>query len=53
LVGSTFKKTQHTYRTFDDVDKLCVFLLEEKPENQIILIKGSRGIQLEKIITLL
>ena len=53
LVGNTFKKTKHAYLTFEDVDELYAFLSEEKPENQTILIKGSRGIQLEKIISIL
>ncbi len=53
LVGNTFKKTKHAYLTFEDVDELYAFLSAEKPENQTILIKGSRGIQLEKIISIL
>jgi UDP-N-acetylmuramoyl-tripeptide--D-alanyl-D-alanine ligase len=53
LVGDTFKKTKQAYLTFEDVDELYAFLSEEKPENQTILIKGSRGIQLEKIISIL
>jgi UDP-N-acetylmuramoyl-tripeptide--D-alanyl-D-alanine ligase len=53
LVGNTFKKTKQAYLTFEDVDELYAFLSAEKPENKTILIKGSRGIQLEKIISIL
>ncbi len=53
LVGEKFADTQHLYQSFINVDELCQYLLEHKPENYCILIKGSRGIQLEKTLSLL
>lgn len=50
LVGNMFKQTKHSYKTFDNADQLLTFLSENSLENQTILIKGSRAIQLEKII---
>lgn len=53
LVGCEFKNTKHSFRVFEKAENLSALLKEQCPENYTILIKGSRGIQLEKIISLL
>jgi UDP-N-acetylmuramoyl-tripeptide--D-alanyl-D-alanine ligase len=53
LVGKEFHKTVHAFRNFADVSELSDYLTSKNIVNQYILIKGSRGIQLEKIIPLL
>lgn len=53
LVGKEFHKTVHAFRNFADVSELSDYLATRNIVNQYILIKGSRGIQLEKIIPLL
>lgn len=51
LVGKEFKNTFNSYKIFDEVTELIAFL-EENPINEnYILIKGSRGIKLEKVLT--
>ncbi len=53
LVGENFAQTQHIYQSFKDSNELFEFLSTNKPQGYTILIKGSRAIQLEKIISLL
>ena len=53
LVGPKFKKAYHNYRSFDDVSKLISFLQENPIKGHYILIKGSRGIKLEKVVPIL
>lgn len=55
LVGDMFRKVSGNsgIRTFPDVDKLKDFLKSEPINGRTILIKGSRGIGLEKIYDLL
>ncbi|HKJ42298.1 MAG TPA: UDP-N-acetylmuramoyl-tripeptide--D-alanyl-D-alanine ligase [Sunxiuqinia sp.] len=53
LVGTEFAKTTAgaKIKKFNHVELLSDYLYQQKPmENQVILIKGSRGIQLEKIL---
>jgi len=53
LVGSCFAKTNtdKNIRKFSSSDLLAEYLKQSKhPEDQLILIKGSRGIKLEKIL---
>jgi len=52
LVGPEFKSvaTGFDYRNFQDVNALCDDLQKKKIKNGNILIKGSRGIQLEKVL---
>jgi UDP-N-acetylmuramoyl-tripeptide--D-alanyl-D-alanine ligase len=53
FVGKLFKKIktkQHQFKNFEDLEKY----LNKKPlKNQHILIKGSRGMQLERCLTLI
>ena len=55
LVGPIFQKVclKCGYKSFHDVNKLIDFLKKEPLEGNLILIKGSRGIGLEKIYDLL
>lgn len=50
LVGSEFMKTTSAYPKFETVTHLQQQLQQEPLKDHLILIKGSRGIQLEKII---
>lgn len=55
LAGTMFKKVSSgfRFRTFADVEKLREYLKTESPQGYHILIKGSRGMALEKIYDLL
>jgi UDP-N-acetylmuramoyl-tripeptide--D-alanyl-D-alanine ligase len=55
LVGPLFHKisSKSGFRKFDNVDNLMKFLKDEPLKGKTILIKGSRGIRLEKIYGLL
>nr|WP_319270387.1 UDP-N-acetylmuramoyl-tripeptide--D-alanyl-D-alanine ligase [uncultured Draconibacterium sp.] len=54
LVGKQFSKanTRAGIESFINVGELCAFLKSEPIKNGNILIKGSRGIQLEKVLDL-
>ncbi len=53
VVGSIFSEVAEKYscQSFENVDQLCIYLQQNKIDSGNILIKGSRGIQLEKILT--
>lgn len=53
LVGKAFQNCNSDFVSFETVEDLIIWLKENMIENQTILIKGSRGIRLEKIISLL
>ncbi|MDD2303966.1 MAG: UDP-N-acetylmuramoyl-tripeptide--D-alanyl-D-alanine ligase [Prolixibacteraceae bacterium] len=55
LVGPQFKNTidRTQKKKFDQVELLSNYLKTQPIENKLILIKGSRGIHLEKILELL
>lgn len=53
LTGTEFAQTTHSYKSFQNIDELYAHLERYPVKDQTILIKGSRGIQLEKIISLL
>ncbi len=50
LVGQIFNQLQSRFESFKTVDKLIDHLVKINLEDQYILIKGSRGIKLEKVI---
>ncbi|MDX8338484.1 UDP-N-acetylmuramoyl-tripeptide--D-alanyl-D-alanine ligase [Draconibacterium sp. IB214405] len=54
LVGAEFSKANKdaAIKTFIPVDELCAYLKNSPIKNGNILIKGSRGIQLEKVLDL-
>jgi len=53
LVGSEFGKTRSHFMHFKDVNELINHLKEYPIRNEYVLIKGSRGIKLENILTVL
>jgi UDP-N-acetylmuramoyl-tripeptide--D-alanyl-D-alanine ligase len=53
LVGKEFAQTEHNFKSFSDVEKLIEYFNNIPVHNHLILIKGSRGIQLEKVIKVL
>ena len=55
LVGPVFSKTSSKsgYKSFDNVNKLIEFLKTEPLKGETILVKGSRGMGLERIYDLL
>lgn len=53
LVGDEYRQTTAPYPIFDNVDALCAYLQKEPLQKHIILVKGSRSNQLEKVLPLL
>ncbi len=53
LVGKLFAQTKNNFACFDTVDALIQSIENLKITDNYILIKGSRGIKLEKVIPLL
>lgn len=53
LVGEAFAKTNHTQRTFADVDEVKVALQEDVPKDTYILIKGSNSMKLASLVSYL
>ncbi len=51
LVGKEFSKTMSQFHCFSDVTELIKHLEKQPVKNNFILIKGSRGIKLEKVIS--
>lgn len=50
LVGKEFKNTKNSFENFNDATELIVFLEQHPINGNYILIKGSRGIKLEKVL---
>lgn len=50
LVGEYFCQTHHPFASYTNIAELITALTDKKIENRYILIKGSRGIGLEKLI---
>ena len=50
LVGEAFAKTNHTQRTFADVEEVKAFLQEAKLKDSYILIKGSNSMKLASLV---
>jgi UDP-N-acetylmuramoyl-tripeptide--D-alanyl-D-alanine ligase len=53
LVGKDFMNTKNLYLNFENVTELIDFVNKKPLINNYILIKGSRGIKLEKVLPLL
>ncbi len=55
LVGPLFKKAglSYSYNTFSDSEELCRFLTHNPIQKGAVLVKGSRGIHLEKLLDIL
>ncbi len=52
LVGEEFGKTTAVYPTFTNVEEAIVYFTEHPLRNKHILLKGSHGVHLEKLIEL-
>lgn len=50
LVGGDFMKVDHTYRRFNSATEAGEWLGTIKPQNAFFLIKGSRSMQMEKLL---
>ncbi|HEV8080718.1 MAG TPA: UDP-N-acetylmuramoyl-tripeptide--D-alanyl-D-alanine ligase [Chitinophagaceae bacterium] len=50
LVGNNFKNIRHSYFYFDDASKAKSWIDNQQLENSQILIKGSRSMEMEKIL---
>ena len=50
LVGNNFKEINHHYINFDNAQQARDWLKKEEIENARILIKGSRSMQMEKVL---
>ena len=50
LVGGDFMKIDHTFRKFTTPIEAGEFLQKYKPQNAFLLIKGSRSMQMEKLL---
>lgn len=50
LVGGVFESMNSNFQSFPSFKELKEYLNDQKLENKMILLKGSRGIQLEKVI---
>ena len=53
LVGEEYKQTTAPYPVLDNVEALCEYLQQEPLTGYTILLKGSRGNQLEKALPFL
>ena len=53
LVGEEFKKVNDCYDSYTDIDELIEHIKENDISGRKILVKGSRGVRLEKVINLL
>ena len=51
LVGKDFLKTKNGFTCFENVEGLMEYIDNKPINNQIVLIKGSRGIKLEKVLS--
>ena len=50
LVGNNFKKIKHSYTHFDNSDEAKAWLKDQHVKDSQILIKGSRSMQMEKVL---
>lgn len=50
LVGPQFKEIEHPYINLENSTEARTWLKEQHPENTLVLIKGSRSMQMEKIL---
>lgn len=49
LVGGDFGRTKHGYLFFEDSAKAAEWVAENTPRDALILVKGSRSLQMEKV----
>jgi UDP-N-acetylmuramoyl-tripeptide--D-alanyl-D-alanine ligase len=50
LVGGDYKNVRHQYRYFENVSAAKEWMNTQSLENSYLLIKGSRSMQMEKLL---
>jgi len=50
LVGNEFNGLNHEYKWFDSSEAAAAFIAQHKPKQAFILIKGSRGSKMERLL---
>ncbi|MBR5720645.1 MAG: hypothetical protein IKX38_06525 [Bacteroidales bacterium] len=50
LVGENFSAVSRNFNTFKTTDETLAFLAEHPLKNCLVLLKGSRGMKLEKVL---
>ena len=50
LVGGDFGKISHPFFYFENAEDAAAWVKENRPENSLFLIKGSRSTKMEKIM---
>jgi UDP-N-acetylmuramoyl-tripeptide--D-alanyl-D-alanine ligase len=50
LVGGDFKKINHPFISFSNAEEVKNWLQQQRPEDAYLLVKGSRSMQMEKVI---
>jgi UDP-N-acetylmuramoyl-tripeptide--D-alanyl-D-alanine ligase len=53
LVGKEFKAVKQEHLWFEDADLAAEYIVNNKPQDALILIKGSRGSKMEKLLEVL
>jgi UDP-N-acetylmuramoyl-tripeptide--D-alanyl-D-alanine ligase len=53
LVGKEFKAVKQEHLWFEDADLAAEYIANNKPQDALILIKGSRGSKMEKLLEVL
>lgn len=53
LIGHEFEETSNGFKSYKNIDEFSKYLSENPIQDSYILLKGSRGIQLEKCLELL
>lgn len=53
LIGNLFDESNNGFNTYKDIDEFSKYLKQHPIEDSYILLKGSRGVQLEKCLDLL
>ncbi|MBN9382077.1 MAG: UDP-N-acetylmuramoyl-tripeptide--D-alanyl-D-alanine ligase [Chitinophagaceae bacterium] len=51
LVGGDFQKLQHPYKRFDNSKEAGEWFRDETPKKAYILVKGSRSMKMEEVLT--
>jgi UDP-N-acetylmuramoyl-tripeptide--D-alanyl-D-alanine ligase len=51
LVGGDFIKTTHSYRFFEDAGQAAAWLKAQQPRDGLFLVKGSRSMKMERVMT--
>ncbi len=53
LVGNEFQSIQHHFHWFENSEKAADFVKNNRPQHAVILVKGSRGSKMERILEVL